>query len=98
MRVVVPEHGAMSCLEFHRSEIVRQRDLLRSVWWYLLPPAPGVLLIAVGPALERPELWAVALGAVSVIAVTFAGIGLLNQRVARKLQRRIDDLDAARKL
>jgi len=92
------EQGAMSCLEFHRSEIVRQRDLLRSVWlWYLLPPAPGMLLIVVGPALERPERWAGALGAVSVIAVAFTGIGLLNQRVARKLQRRIDDLDAVRK-
>jgi len=51
------EPGAMSCLEFHRSEIVRQRDLYRSVWWYGLPLVPGVLLIAVAPALERPERW-----------------------------------------
>jgi hypothetical protein len=30
-------------LEFHRRELVRQRDLLRSVWrWYLGPLIPGL--------------------------------------------------------
>ena len=90
------EQEVMSGLEFHRSELVRQRDLLRSVWWwYLLPFVPGMLLILVGYSLERPERWLLALGI--VVAVTFVGIGLLNQRVARKLQRRIDDLDPVRK-
>ncbi len=28
------EQGVISGLEFHRSELVRQRDLLRSVWWW----------------------------------------------------------------
>lgn len=91
------EQDVMSGLEFTRSELVRQRDLLRSVWWwYLLPFVPGMLLILVGYSLEGPERWGLlALGI--VVAVTFVGIGLLNQRVARKLQRRIDDLDAVRK-
>ena len=86
----------MSGLEFLRSELVRQRDLLRSVWWwYLAPFVPGLLLILGGVALERPGRWGwLAPGIVA--AVTFVGIGLLNQRVARKLQRRIDDLDAVR--
>jgi hypothetical protein len=83
----------MSCLEFYRSELIRQRDLLRSVWWwYLLPFVPGLLLISVGNSLEG---WA--LLAPGFAAVTFVGIGLLNQRVARQLQRRLDDLDAVRK-
>ena len=87
------EQGVMSGLEFLRSELVRQRDLLRSVWWwYLLPFVPGLLLILAGTSLERWD-W-VAPGIVA--AVTFVGIGLLNQRVARKLQRRLDDLDAVR--
>ena len=55
----------MSCLEFHRSELVRQRDLLRSVWWwYLLPFVPGMLLIPVGSSLDDP-LGLLALGIVS---------------------------------
>jgi hypothetical protein len=87
------EQEVLSCLEFHRSELVRQRDLLRSVWWwYLLPFVPGLLLISVGNSLEG---WA--LLAPGFAAVTFVGIGLLNQRVARQLQRRLDDLDAVRK-
>ena len=91
------EQTVMSGLEFHRSELVRQRDLLRSVWWwYLLPFVPSMLLIVVGGTLERPERWDW-LAAGGVGAVTFVGIGLLNQRVARKLQRRVDDLDALRK-
>ena len=91
------EQEVMSGLEFLRSELVRQRDLLRSVWWwYLLPFVPGMLLIHVGySSFERPDRWLLALGI--FVAVTFVGIGLLNQRVARQLQRRIDDLDALRK-
>ena len=72
----------MSGLEFTRSELVRQRHLLRGVWWwYLLPFVPGMLLIHVGYSLEHPESWY--LRAVGIfVAVTFVGIGLLNQRVA----------------
>ena len=91
------EQGGTSCLEFHRSELARQRDLLRSVWWwYLLPFAPGILLMVVGGSLERSERWAW-LSAGILAAVTFIAIGLLNQRVAGRLQRRIDDLDIVRK-
>jgi hypothetical protein len=90
------EQDAVSCLEFTRSELVRQRDLLRSVWWwYLLPFLPGMFLILVGRSLEGAGTWVV-LSAAVLVAVTFVGIGLLNQRVARKLQRRLDDLDALR--
>ena len=91
------EQDVMSGLEFTRLELVRQRDLVRSAWWwYLLPFVPGMALIQAGYALEDPESWAVwALG--TSVAVTFVGIGLLNQRVARLLQRRLDDLDALRK-
>lgn len=88
------EPGLTTCIDFHRSELVRQRDLLRSVWWwYLLPFVPGLFLILIGSSPERSGRWAGGL----LIAVTFVGIGLLNQRVARKLQRRADDLDAARR-
>jgi uncharacterized membrane protein YfcA len=37
------------CAEFYRAELVRQRDLLESVWrWYILPLVPGVTLFFVG--------------------------------------------------
>ena len=89
------EQEGMSGLEFLRSELVRQRDLLRSVWWWYLGPfVPGLLLMLAGESLERPGWDWLAPGI--FVAVTFVGIGLLNQRVARKLQRRIDDLDAVR--
>ena len=88
------EHGSTSCLEFQRSELVRQRDLLRSVWWwYLLPFVPGLSLILVGSPLGRSGRWSAAV----LVVVTFAGVGLLNQHVARQLQRRVDDLDAVQK-
>ena len=92
----VGQQEVMSCVEFHRSELARQRDLLRSIWWWYLGPfVPGMLLILVGFWLERPDRGLVGFGL--FVAATFVGIGLLNQRVARKLQRRIDDLDAVRK-
>jgi len=91
------EQEILSCVEFTISELVRQRDLLRSVWWwYLLPFVPGMALILVGRSLEGAGRWLVLSGGLFV-AVTFVGIGLLNQRVARQLQRRIDDLDSLRK-
>src|SRR5262249_50340642 len=90
------EQGVTSCLAFHRSELVRQRDLLRSVWWwYLLPFAPGMLLVFVGISLERHGRWGWLAPSI-VMAVSFIGIGLLNRRVARRLRRRLDDLDAGR--
>ena len=85
------------CLAFHRAELVRQRDLLRSVWsWYLLPFVPGWAVIIVGRAIERPDRWLLALGMAVFVGATFFGIGKLNERVARKLQRKIDGLDQAR--
>ena len=85
------------CLKFHRAELVRQRDLLRGVWtWYLLPLVPGAAVIIVGRAIERPDRRLLALGVAVFVAATFFGIGKLNERVARKLQRRIDTLDQAR--
>ena len=35
------EPALKTCLEYHRTELVKQRDLLRDVWrWYLLPFVP----------------------------------------------------------
>ncbi|MCP5111057.1 MAG: hypothetical protein GY953_09500, partial [bacterium] len=38
--------GWRNSIEFHRQELERQRDLLRSIWrWYLLPLVPGMVVI-----------------------------------------------------
>lgn len=36
-----------SCVEFHRQELQRQRDLLRGIWWwYLFPFVPGLIVFS----------------------------------------------------
>jgi hypothetical protein len=100
---VAPESaGTMPILAFARTQLERQRDALRSIfWWYLLPFLPGLVLVIVGSAsaraggavavaMAKPIEWI----AVAIAGVLFAGIWWLNQRIADKLQRRIDEIDA----
>ena len=58
-RTVSAEFELRTCMDFHRKELQRQRDLLRDVWsWYLLPFVPGMLVFRAGlleQALERPN-------------------------------------------
>jgi uncharacterized membrane protein HdeD (DUF308 family) len=105
----VPTDMALStCLEFHRAELERQRDLLRSVWnWYLLPLVPGMLVFLIGLCrfvMQQPgaraHLGFIALwfsGTVAFCAGVFALVGWVNQLGARKLQSKIDALDVLRK-
>jgi len=90
--------GLSSCIEFQRRELERQRDLVRSVWrWYLGPMIPGLAVLIVAFARTNPghlkhfEL-VIAVYAL-VIAAAFVGIAKLNERAARRLQRRIDELN-----
>lgn len=83
-------------LAFHRAELIRQRDALRSVWlWYLGPLLPGLALFLWGrqqelatPAAQAWHPWIHAITAAVLLAVA-----LLNLWVARRLQRQIDALD-----
>lgn len=96
-RSMPADAALMDCLGFHRAQLVRQRDLLRGVWWwYLLPFVPGSALLIIGRAIERPDRRLLALGVTAVFVVTFTLVGRLNQSGARKLQRAIDALDKAR--
>jgi hypothetical protein len=91
----VPPGSAPQSLAFHRAQLVRQRDALRSVWlWYLAPLAPGLLTIAIGRWLARPDQWPRAATTLVVSAVGFAAVLALNLWGARRLQRQIDELDA----
>ncbi len=86
--------GLKSALEFHCVELLRQRDLLRSVWlWYLLPIVPGMLVMQIGQALTHPErLTGIVIYCVVVVAGA-AGIHELNRRAAARIQERIDRLN-----
>lgn len=90
---------ATDALSFHRAELIRQRDALRSVWlWYLGPFVPGTLLFMAGMSALRPQASLahhLALPVATVIFFVFCW--LRNLRGARRLQREIDDLDALKR-
>jgi len=104
-RKMPEEMDAESCIDFRRSELERQRDLLSTVWtWYLLPFTPGLTMFLLGLlqlALAKPGALThardivIGYGVVfAVCAAAFVFMGLLNRWAAKKLQRQIDDLDA----
>src|SRR5687767_3044476 len=83
-----PEASAAALLDFHRRELVRQRDALRSVWlWYLGPFVPGMLLIQLGDFLTPPKNPAISVEAdraitgmfTVVVVLVFAVIFLVNR-------------------
>ena len=89
--------GSASCLEFFRSELERQRDLIENVWpWHLGPLVPGYLALnvayAIGP--HRLGLWVGLALLNAVFVASFVGVWKINQKAARCLQRSIDELRA----
>jgi len=106
--VVPAEMAFQTCIDFHRSELERQRDLLHSAWsWYLLPLVPGMTVFLVGLlvfTLQQPNAKAhasVIIAAFAFIAIfcamVFLGIDRLNRWAARKLQDEIERLDVLTK-
>lgn len=88
--------SAGSSLTFHRAELVRQRDAVRSVaCWYIAPYAPGLGVFMAGLAQVAP---ANARGALiplaALIVIYVVAHTLLHRRAARRLQAEIDDIDA----
>lgn len=97
-RSLPAEMGSASWLEFHRRELERQRDLVGSVWsWYLGPIIPGWVVLMVAFARTNPghlHHYGLFLAVFNLVtALAFIGIWKLNQRAARRLQHRIDELD-----
>lgn len=94
-----PRPGVESALpsrDFHRAELIRQRDALRSVWlWYVAPLVPGMVVFRLGvnanpdPSLPFARGWA----ADGFIAGVVLLVILINLYGAHKLQRQIDQLD-----
>ncbi len=92
--------GAQSWAAFHRGELVRQREALRTVWsWYLVPFVPGMLVFLAGvsftganpaPFLARLAVFLVGAG---LIAAVFAVIAWINGLAVKKLDAQIAALD-----
>jgi hypothetical protein len=94
-RFLPAEMGRADCLQFHRGELVRQRDLARSAWlWALGPIAPGMALffawdIATAPPAQRwHRIASVAASVAIVVAVLW-----MSRRAARRLDGRIAELN-----
>jgi hypothetical protein len=94
-RSVPAEMGLASGLEFYRRELERQRDLVGSVAsWYLGPMIPGLVVLMAARARINPgRLWPIGLSS-ALVALVFVSAWWLNQRAARRLQFRIDELNA----
>ncbi|CAN7570093.1 hypothetical protein LJR289_004051 [Pseudoduganella sp. LjRoot289] len=89
--------SALPCRDFHRAELVRQRDALRSVWlWYIGPFLPGMAVFRWGveTQLDASAPFARGWQANLLIAGVLLAIAILNLYAARKMQRQIDRLDA----
>ena len=87
-----PESGA-ALTDFHRTQLTRQRDAVRSVAaWYIAPFVPGMLLLLTGVwFVPRSNHLAVLLTAV-LTAVIFTSTWWLNQKAATRLQQQLDAL------
>lgn len=95
--------GAQSWAAFHRGELARQREALRTVWsWYLAPFVPGVLVFLAGVSFTEanpapfPARLAVFLAGLGIMAAVFAAIAWLNAQAVKKLDAQIAALDRAR--
>lgn len=94
------EAGAQSWAAFHRAELVRQHEALRTVWsWYLAPFVPGMLVFLAGVSFTEanpaplPARLGVFLAGVGLMAAVFAAIWLLNAVAAKKLDAQIAAMD-----
>ena len=81
---------------FHRAELLRQRDAVRSVWlWYIGPLLPGFWLFLWGRETELAGRGMETMFTLTHAAalLLFVAIVALNLRAARRYQREIDVLD-----
>ena len=94
-RTLRADAAFVSSVAFYRTELERQRDLGRRVWWWYIGPfIPGgvVLYWELGAANEYSVQSLAVRG--TVVMLFFLLVGQLNKKTARKLQHEIDELSA----
>ena len=91
---------ASSIMAFHRRQLTKQRDALKSVWiWYLLPLLPGPVLYYIGTTPAFVAGGGLLMGIVQSLpyfaygALIIGAIWLLNRYAAKRLDREIKALD-----
>lgn len=95
-RQLPPEAAGLSCRDFHRAALLRQRDALRSVWlWYIGPMLPGIVVFRWGvkTELDASAPFAQGTGADLLIGAVLLAVVYLNRRAAKRLQAEVDVLD-----
>jgi len=100
----LPDESGMPIVDFHRAELIRQRDMLKSVGsWYLAPFVPGLVLLAMGRYYQVHAIGRtlaadhrIIILANVVVLLVFAAVWLLNVWAAQRLQRKIDQLEVLR--
>lgn len=90
---------AADALAFHRAELVRQQEALRSAWaWYLAPFLPGFALFLTGLLQAQPEAplaWKLTL---PVMLLLYGSLWFWNNhRAIRRLEAQIAEIDALRR-
>ena len=96
-RALPPASTGLAWKDYQRAELVRQRDALRSAWrWYVLPLVPGLVVFRLGVETEFAHSAAFAHGWIvnGVLAAFMLAVVALNAWSARRVQRRIDALEA----
>jgi hypothetical protein len=93
-RRLPPADAGMSLLTFHVKELSRQRDFVRTAWfWYVGPLMAGMLVFVWGMLeVARPEARGVLVGLAAIMLSFGVLISLANIWKARGLQREIDNL------
>jgi hypothetical protein len=84
--------GRATCVEHYRSRLVRQRDLSRDSWKWVLPFVPGLAVSLLGGLMEpRPAGQIAAL--IVIATATLAIVLWMNGRTARQIERELAALD-----
>ena len=99
----VPDANRLELIAFIRRELVRQRDARKSAWlWYIAPFLPGMALMMTGRWFQTHASWRslardheIIIMASAVAVLVIGSIWLLQMWVAKRLQRKIDELDAS---
>lgn len=83
-----------NCLDFHRKALIRQRDLMRSVWWWgILPLMPGMATVMYAASQHglshHPVKYWVTVG---IMVFMLAVMIFINHNAANRLQKKIDIL------
>jgi hypothetical protein len=84
--------GTTTCVEFYRTQLVRQRELFHNAWtWYLLPFVPGAALVLLGSRLQGAPL-SLIIGTAAFVVAVFVAVTMVHRQAARRVQAKLDEL------